>query len=347
MSSKTDSQTSGAPDSGRWLRVCLYEDREIGIDSLILMGESLCRVDNAVSLHVTVPNAPARVREWAASRPEIELSTESVPGLNGWNVKPALLLRELDAGWKEALWIDCDMIVSQPMSKVVRQFERNALIATQEWTDAPAVPVAEGWGLKSKRAISLLNFCVVRATEAHRPILERWMELLHDPAYRAAQAAPYERRPKHLVHDGWVMVALLQSEEFSDVEFDYIRRNGGIAQCAGSSGYRPMHRVLDLFRGLPPLIHGLGRKPWDEPPAGRGMQRMLLDLATDVSPYVLASRKVGRKIGMRPDWVEARTLPGKVLRGMTGGHPAMAGLPLAVLHSVEMWVKKMRGIEAN
>jgi hypothetical protein len=34
-----------------------------------------------------------------------------------------------------------------------------------------------------------------------------------------------------------------------------------------------------------------------------------------------------------------------MLRGVTGGHPGLAGLPLAILHSVEMRVKKMRGIE--
>jgi hypothetical protein len=74
---------------------------------------------------------------------------------------------------------------------------------------------------------------------------------------------------------------------------------------------------------------------------------LLLDLATDVSPYVLASRKVAKKLDMDPSWLEARTLPGKLVRGLTGGHPGLAGLPLAILHSVEMRVKKIRGIEAR
>jgi hypothetical protein len=351
MSSKTDSRTSGAAeagkDAGRWLRVCSYEDRAIGMDSLILMGESLCSVDKAVSLHLTVPDAQAKVREWAASRPEVELSTERLPGLSGWNIKPSLLLQELDAGWKEALWLDSDMIVSQPISKVVLRYPLEALLLAQEWVDAAPLAIAEGWGLKSKRPISVVNNCFVRVTQGHRPMLERWLEMLHDPRYRAAQALPYDQRPKHFLHDGWPLIALLESEEFAGVHYDYIRRNGEIAQCAGSSGYRPTHRVMDVFRGLPALIHGLGRKPW-EPVAGeRGAQRMLLDLATDVSPYVLASRRVAKKLGMKPEWTEARTLPGKVLRGVTGGHPGLAGLPLAILHSVEMWVNRMRGIEAK
>ena len=347
MSLKTDSRASGATDTGRWLRVCSYEDRAIGMDSLILMGESLCSVDPAVSLHLTVPDAPAKVKDWAASRPEVELSTEKLPGLSGWNIKPSLLLKELDAGWKEALWLDSDMIVSQPISKVVRRYPREALILAEEWTDAAPLAIAAGWGLKSKRPISVVNNCFVRVTQAHKPIMERWREMLHDPRYRAAQAMPYDERPKHFLHDGWPLIALLESEEFAGVEYDFIRRNGEIAQCAGSSGYRPTHRILDVFRGLPALIHGLGRKPWEPPPAGGGAQRLLFDLATDVSPYVLASRKVAKRLKMNPEWTEARTLPGKVLRGVTGGHPGMAGLPLAILHSVEMRVKKMRGIEVK
>jgi hypothetical protein len=315
------------------------------MDSLILMGESLCGVDREVSLHLTVPDAPTKVREWAASRPEVELSTEKLPELSGWNIKPSLLLQELNAGWEEALWLDSDMIVSQPISKVVQRYSRSALLLAEEWTDALPLAIAEGWGLKSKRPISVVNNCFVRVTQEHRPMMERWLTMLHDPRYRAAQAMPYDERPKHFLHDGWPLIALLESEEFAGVEYDFIRRNGEIAQCAGSSGYRPTHRILDAFRGLPALIHGLGRKPWEPAGAEGGAQRLLLDLATDVSPYVLASRRVAKKLKMKPEWVEARTLPGKMLRGVTGGHPGLAGLPLAILHSVEMRVKKMRGIE--
>jgi len=267
MSLKTDSRANGAVDTGRWLRVCSYEDRAIGMDGLILMGESLCSVDKAVSLHLTVPDAPAYVRKWAASRPEVELSTERLPELSGWNIKPSLLLRELDAGWEAPLWLDSDMIVSQPISKVVQRYSREALLLAEEWTDAPPLAIAEGWGLKSKRPISVVNNCFVRVTQAHRPMMERWREMLHDSRYRAAQALPYDKRPKHFLHDGWPLIALLECEEFGDVEYDFIRRNGEIAQCAGSSGYRPLHRIIDVFRGLPALIHGLGRKP------GRGWWR--------------------------------------------------------------------------
>ena len=118
--------------------------------------------------------------------------------MSGWNIKPALLLEELNAGWPEALWIDSDLIVTRPLSALVREFRGDLLILAQEWIDAEPVPVAPSWGLPSARPISVVNNCFVRVTQAHRPFLERWLEMLHDKRYREAQAVPYEKRPMHL-----------------------------------------------------------------------------------------------------------------------------------------------------
>jgi hypothetical protein len=303
------------------------------MDSLILMGESLCAVDRAISLHLTVPEAPDSVRAWARGRPEVVLSTARPEGVTGWDVKPWLLLQELNEGRPEALWLDDDIIVTRPVSALVRQFPPDALILAEEWMQAEAIPASQFWGMPAGRAIPIVNNCFIRATQSHRPFLERYLEMAHDPRYRAAQALPFERRPQHLLHDGWLILALLQSEEFSRVEFDWLRRGRHIAQCAGSSGYRPVDRLLDLFRGLPPLIHGLGRKPWESRRADGGRQ-YLLDLATDVSPYVLAARKVAETIHIAPDWLRPHTRLGAMLRAVTGGHPGMAGLPLASLHAL-------------
>ena len=144
-----------------------------------------------------------------------------------------------------------------------------------------------------------------------------------------------------------VEYARLESEEFSHLPFDCVRLGRHIAQCAGSSGYRPHHRLLDLVRGLPPLIHGLGRKPWEPVKSRSRSERFLLDLATDVSPYVLAARRVARDIDMTPDWLEARTRLGAMLRKLTAGHPAMAGLPLASAHALQMKIGQMLKRERN
>lgn len=332
-SSRTKPAIRALGKTDRSLCVCSYEDRPQAMDSLILMGESLCRADAHVSLHLTVPDAPPAVRAWAERRPEVVLRAKRPEGVSGWNIKPWLLLQELDAGNPQVLWLDDDIIITRPVSAMLDEFPRESLIAAEEWTDS-AVPVSHFWNLPSARAIPVFNNCFIRVTQVHRTLLERWHQMLHDPRYLDAQALPFERRPVPLRHDGWPLIALLESAEFCQVRFDCIRRGRHIAQCAGSSGYRPHHRVLDLFRGLPPLIHGIGRKPWEIQPDSSHLQHFLLDLATDVSPYVLAGRRVAKDLGMNPPWLEVRTSPGRMLRGMTNSHPSMAGLPLAILHAV-------------
>jgi hypothetical protein len=247
----------------------------------------------------------------------------------------------LNEGWPAAVYLDDDMIVTRPISRLLKEFPRDSLIVTEEWDCHEAIPVAHGWQLPSARPVPAINSCFVRATQAHRPLLERWLEMMHDARYREAQALPLERRPWHLASDQVLLTALLESEEFGQVPFDYLRLGRHIAHCAGSSGYRIHHRLLDLFRGLPPLIHGIGRKPWASSHERGRIHRFLLDLATDVSPYVLASRRVARDLDMAPAWLDARTSLGAMLRGLTAYHPAMAGLPLAIPHAFYLRIGEM------
>jgi hypothetical protein len=333
---EADPKKSLREQPGRTLRVCSYEDRAEAMDSLILMAESLCRVDPSVSLNLTVPAAPASVRAWAKGRPEVVISSSPPDGTKGWDVKPCLLLRELDAGWPEALWLDDDMIVSQPLSALLTEFPRDALIVTEEWNDPEVMPVCPFWELPSVRPIRPFNACLVRATQAHRPLLKRWLELIRDPRYQHAQTLPFDARPLPVASDGWLLTALLECAEFADLPFAYLRLGRHIAQCAGSSGYRPADRVAALFRGLPPLIHCIGRKPWVSWNHRGRLYSYLVDLATDVSPYVLASRRVARNLGLKPEWIQARTAAGAVLRGLTAYHPVLAGLPMSILHAIHV-----------
>jgi hypothetical protein len=313
------------------------------MDGLILMGESLCRVDRQVSLHLTVPEAPASVRAWAERRPEVVLCTRRPDGVRGWDVKPWLLLQELNEGWPAALWLDADVIVTRPISGLLKEFPSDSLIVAEEWVQHEAIPVSHLWGLPEARPVRPINSCFLRATKAHRQLLTRWLQMTHDPRYRAAQALPFERRPWHLASDQVLLTALLQSGEFGRLPFANLRLGRHIAQCAGSSSYRPYHRVLDLFRGLPPLIHCIGRKPWMSRQDQSRIHRFLIDLADDVSPYVLASRRVARDLGMTPKWLDAHTSLGTLLRGLTAHHPAAAGLPLAILHYFPMRISQIIG----
>jgi hypothetical protein len=306
------------------------------MDGLILMAESLCRVDPDISLRLTVPEASESVRAWARRRPEVVLSTVRPPGVSGWDVKPWLLLQELNEG-PEALWLDTDMIVTRPVSQLVKRFPDDYLIVAEEWIQKGVIPVTHFWDMPCATQLPPVNSCFVRATQAHRPLLERWLYMTQDARYRAAQALPFDSRPFHLASDQVLLTALLGCEEFSQTRFASIQAGRDIAQCAGSSSYRPADRVQALFRGLPPLIHCLGRKPWaSRDPSG--IHQYLIDLADDVSPYTLAARRVAKEIGARPEWIEPRTFPGAMLRRIGFGSPAMAGLPLAILHAIQLKV---------
>jgi hypothetical protein len=329
---------------GRPLRVCSYEDRPEAMDGLILMGESLCAVDREISLHLTVPDAPAAVTAWAEGRPGVELSTTRPEGVTGWDVKPWLLLQQLDEGWSEVVWLDADIIVTRAVAAVLEEYPRDALVMAEEWDRHEGVRVSHRWGWPSARLVPVLNSCFIRVTQDHHRLLERFLEMVRDPHYRGAQSLPMEDRPIHLYSDQWLLIALLESEEFGRVGFDRLRLGRHIAQCAGSSGYRPLHRLLDVIRGLPPLIHCIGRKPWQPPQGGGRLGEFATDLATDLSPYVLAARPVARRLGLRAEWLEPRTTVGAILRGLTGSHPGMAGLPLAALHAVQQRVGRALGL---
>ena len=300
------------------------------------MGESLCRLDENASLHLTVPNAPASVRAWAEQRPGVILSTRSPDGVQGWDVKPWLLLEELNGGRPAALWLDADMIVTRSVSRLLKEFPHDCLVAAEEWSRHKPIVVTDLWNLPFARPVLPINSCALRVTQHHRPLLTRWLQMTQDRRYREAQALPFEQRPWHLASDQALLTALLESAEFGQVYVDYLRVGRHIAQCAGSSGYRPSHRLLDLFRGLPPLIHCIGRKPWMSRDDHGRIGRFLIDLADDVSPYVLASRRIAKDLGMMPEWIKARTSLGAVLRGVTAYHPGMTGFPLAVVHAFQL-----------
>jgi len=314
------------------------------MDGLILMGESLCRIDRGVSLHLTVPDASPAVRAWAERRPEVELSTTRPEGVTGWDVKPWVLLRELDNGWPAVLWLDADIIVTRPITTMLEEYPHDSLVMAEEWDRHTGVRVSHHWGLASTRLVPVLNSCFIRATQEHHWLLKRFLDMVKEPCYRQAQSLPIEERPIHLYSDQWLLIALLESQEFSRVRFDRLRLGRHIAQCAGSSGYRPLHRLLDLFRGLPPLIHCIGRKPWQTMRESGWIKRFATDLATDLSTYVLAARPVARDLGLRLEWLEPRTSLGAIIRGLTCSHPGMAGLPLAAPHAIQQRVGHALGL---
>jgi hypothetical protein len=308
------------------------------MSGLLLMGESFLRNNPGKRIFLTAPGASEELKSWAKSRPQVRFSTSTPQQLTGWDVKPWLLLQQLEEESEEVIWLDADTIVTRPLSSILADFPEDTLLVAEEWDRHPPISVAHLWGWREARPIPPVNSCFMRAKAAHRPLLQQWLLMTRDAAYRRAQDLPFESRPWHLASDQALLTALLSSEQFADTPIEYVPMGRHLAQCAGSSGYRPLQRMLDLVRGLPTLIHCIGRKPWAKAQSQKGIQRFMQDLATDVSPYVLASRQVAAQIGAWPPWLDARTWLGKAMRTLTAFHPGLAGLPLAMMHRLQtMW----------
>ena len=97
----------------------------------------------------------------------------------------------------------------------------------------------------------------------------------------------------------------------------------------------------------------MGPKPWLRPAHAQpstgwvgtaaGWYR---SLASEVSPYTLAARRYGDVEGIDLRWAEPRSLGGRSLVAIGGGHPALSGLPLATFDHFARGVRRGFGVAA-
>jgi hypothetical protein len=184
----------------------------------------------------------------------------------------------------------------------------------------------------------------MRFTPKHLPYLERCRELLSRPDYLEAQSKPIPQRPVHMVSDQDLIWALLASSEFAHLPVHYIKCGDEIIQNSGAGGYCVKERLRNTVRGLPPLIHALGKeKPWHYPEVPQN-RRDYLELAVlELCPYVTVARRYAGDLGEPAPWVNVRTGVGRALHYMTLGHHSLQGLPTAVLADVTRWLGRKPG----
>lgn len=317
--------------------LCTYEDRPTDLTALKLLVLSLARHCPDLRIQVTCPVATPAFTAWMARQPNADLFHRPSLRGRGFNVKPLLLLEAL-AHDPEATWIDADIIVRSDFRALWPDLPPRAVGATQEFywgAHQGGTQRTAAWGLDVGRVLPCtVNSCVVRVTHEHRTLLRRWIELLHSPAYRAAQQQPWTRRPVHLLGDQEVLTALLGSREFADVPIRLLRRGAEIVQNGGAAGYTVAERLANVLsgRGLPPLIHAQGRKPWNPAP---WHERMHLQL----SPYTAEARAYRELLDEDVGWMDVATLPGRVCRLLTGGEPSLQALPMAL---VDGWARRVK-----
>src|SRR5262249_30592598 len=122
---------------------------------------------------------------------------------------------------------------------------------------------ARGWGFKVTRDFRFtLNSGVLRASQSHRPLLEKWKDLLGTPEYVAAQSLDWRVCPPHLLGDQDVLTALLCGSEFGDVPVRVLRRGPDVVQYYGLACYTLRERLGNILDGGPTFIHSQGFKPW-------------------------------------------------------------------------------------
>ncbi|HEV2863945.1 MAG TPA: hypothetical protein VGX48_23315 [Pyrinomonadaceae bacterium] len=306
--------------------VCAYEDRPSALVGLKLLLLSLARQSPGLRVRLYCPAADAAFESWVAGQPDVELRPTPPDSLGGWDVKPTLLLELFDEGHDEVFWLDTDLIVTSDVRALMGGLPEEVMVAAEEhpWALGNNSPRrTEHLGLEVARIFPrTLNAGVLRMTPYHRPLLERWNVLLRQPAYRESQGLPFDERLWYFGCDQDLLSGLLGSTEFAHIPVHLLRAGPDIAHCFCDRGYTTGNRIGNLFRGLPPLVHGQGPKPWE----------LTGVLFAELSPYCAAALPYAGQLGEPASWMRPRSAWGRLLNGLTLGNPNLRDLPLVAAY---------------
>jgi hypothetical protein len=332
----------------RWMMlVCTYEDRLPDLIGVKLLVSSLARHLPTVPVHVACPAPGSELETWLRGRPNVTLDMTRDESLAGWNAKAGLLLRLIDAGHREVIWIDADVIVADDFRALVPR--DTSLIVTEELCrNGPKENRLRtaGWGWEVARALPhLVNSALMRVTPAHRELLSAWVGCLQTAAYREAQRLPFERRPIHMIGDQDVLGGLLGSRQFAHLPVKFLARGRDIIHDI-RGGYAPAHRIANLFRSMPPLVHAQGAKPWRYPEVPRLLRepgRYYRFTQVEGSPYPYVAREHRGELAEFPAFLEVRSPLGKFLGAVTRCNPHLHALPQAIVDEGLDQIERGRG----
>lgn len=339
--------------------VCVHEDRAEYLTGLKLTVLSLARHCPDLPVIISCPYPSNAFRDWVAALPNAQLISERALAGRGWNVKPKILLRCLDLGHRDVIWIDTDMLIVRDFRPRLAHIDDETLVVAQEgyWGQLQGGTYRTvAWGLKPGRTFSATaNTAITRVTSLHVELLKAWETLLNHPAYIRAMGQPYYARPLHMLSDMEVFTALICSTEFSHIPVEMLARGTDIAQCFGPAGYTPTERLSNLRQGLPTFIHSQGYKPWErasEPGAVWSSEERFLKrlrqyydyVHLELSPYTALAREYREQLGEEASWMEIKSTPARTLAALSGGHPALQGFPLALFDAGVRRARRLVGI---
>lgn len=276
--------------------------------------------------------------DWVRRQPNVVIETAAFDDRGGWNVKPSLLVRLLEQGLPAVIWIDSDIIITRPISGCFSGPGAHVLNVAPEAFFAHGLGSAaraRDWGIQPVRAFPLgVNTSVVRVTREHLPLLQRWGEMLTDPAYLSAQQMPFSRRSPGFAGDQDVLVALLSGPDFADIEVRSLRLGRDIAQCFFADGFGPIDRLAHIGR-LPPFVHAQGPKPWRED--------RHKEIYLELSPYRYAAMRYREHLsGDEAQWLVGRSPAAVALHWIGLGDASLAGLLPAIVKRARRMYRRSR-----
>jgi hypothetical protein len=316
---------------------CVYEDRpdcEVGVR---LMLASLRRRYPLARVVVFAPALSPGLRDWIGARPGITWREFNAAQTHGWDCKPDCLLRLLESGEREAVWLDSDLIVTGDLLAWLRRQPAEALVVAEDPCHLPQRGTGSrtrAWDLAPgiERGCTV-NSCVLRVTPAHAPLLRMWRELLARPDYRRAQQVHILQRPFHLASDQDALGALLGSADFAAGEIAVLRSGADVVHSGGFRMDVLRDRIARLGRPRVLCVHAIAVKPWQMLPGvpeQRNFRWRLLRLSQELSDYTTEARRLRSEIGMPCPWLDHRTVAGCMLSALAFGSAAVRGLLFAV-----------------
>jgi hypothetical protein len=339
--------------------VCVHEDRADNLIGLKLTVLSLARHCPNLPVIISCPHPPESFRHWLKALPNAQLVADPELAGLGWNVKPTILLRFLNEGYPNIIWIDTDILVTKDFRQRLSHLSDETLVVTQEvyWGQLQGGTYRTvAWGLKPGRTLpTTVNTGIVRVTPQHTELLKVWRTMLNHPAYMRTMSMPYYERPLHMLGDQEAFTALLGSTDFSHVPVELLERGVDIAQCFGPAGYTPTERLHNLRKGLPAFVHSQGGKPWKRAPSPTAVWSsegsLLKHLRTyydylhlELSPYTSIAREYREQLGEEVTWMDMKSTPARLLATLSAGHPILQGFPLALFDAGARHTRRRLGI---
>ena len=335
--------------------ICMHEDRTECLTGVKLGILSLRRHSPSLGIVLNSPTAPPAFVEWARRIPQLTLASYSDIRDHGWNMKPHMLLRLLQEGYPEVIWMDADIIADRDVLTPLTRLAPEVLVAAQEtyWGQSQdGTERTRAWGFTPGRILTYtVNSGVLRVTTKHLELLKAWESLLQHPLYRRAQSLPWYERPLHMIGDQEVLTGLLGAEEFSSIQLHLLKRGSDIAQCMGPGGFTPTERIKSVANGLPGLVHSMAIKPWmkePQPPAfgisAQSLRRYYEYLHMELTPYASVARSYAPELEEDVQWLDLNSRVSKLLAIVTGNSAVLRELPLSIVDSLARRWRRWRGV---